>query len=250
VALVIGVDLGKKRDPTAICVASAEYRCKAGRDECHFVVRHLERLRLGTPYPRVAERIVGIAAHARGRASDAPTIFMDATGVGQPVVDLLREKAPDVIVIGVLLTHGDQRSHESPCEVRLGKAYLVSRLQSLFQTGRLHLPKTAEAQALAAELLAYEIRVDENAHDRYGAFKVGAHDDLVTALGLLVSILDHLASPPCERPGPLWSRRSADGWTSSPYSSCHLHHLYGGVWGQPSGESSHPSWRPSAVRSR
>ena len=33
-------------------------------------------------------------------------------------------------------------------------------------------------------------------------------------------------------------------------SSCQTHHLYGGVWGYPSGESSHSSWRPSAVMSR
>jgi len=35
-------------------------------------------------------------------------------------------------------------------------------------------------------LIDYEIRVDENANDRYGAFKVGKHDDLVTAIGLAV----------------------------------------------------------------
>jgi hypothetical protein len=183
-AIVIGVDIGQKRDPTAICVASAEYRREAGRHECHFVVRHLERLPLGTSYPAVVQRIAGIAALASGKAGGSPVIFVDATGVGQPVVDLLRERAPDLVVVAVILTHGDQRSHENRREVRLGKAYLVSRLQSLFQTGRLHLPKTAEAQALAAELRAYEIRVDENANDRYGAFKVGTHDDLVTALGL------------------------------------------------------------------
>jgi hypothetical protein len=36
------------------------------------------------------------------------------------------------------------------------------------------------------ELLDYEIRINEDANERYGAFKVGAHDDLVTALGLAV----------------------------------------------------------------
>src|SRR5215204_7580747 len=36
----------------------------------------------------------------------------------------------------------------------------------------------------------------------------------------------------------------------SGYSSCRCHHSYGGVCGYPSGESSHSSWRPSAVRSR
>ena len=52
------------------------------------------------------------------------------------------------------------------------------------QTGRIKLPRTAEAEALARELLDYEIRVDQDANDRYGAFRVGSHDDLVTALGL------------------------------------------------------------------
>jgi hypothetical protein len=43
----------------------------------------------------------------------------------------------------------------------------------------------------------------------------------------------------------LWRRRSHRRG-----SSCQVHHSYGGVWGYPSGESSHSSWRPSAVRSR
>lgn len=29
--------------------------------------------------------------------------------------------------------------------------------------------------------------------------------------------------------------------SASPYSSCQFHHTYGGVWGWPSGESSHCS---------
>jgi hypothetical protein len=36
----------------------------------------------------------------------------------------------------------------------------------------------------------YEIRVSEDANDKYGAFRTGAHDDLVTALGLAVQT-DH-----------------------------------------------------------
>jgi len=54
----------------------------------------------------------------------------------------------------------------------------------LFQTRRIHLPKTEEVARLRTELLDYEIKIDENGTDRYGAFKVGRHDDLVTALGL------------------------------------------------------------------
>ena len=69
-------------------------------------------------------------------------------------------------------------------------------MQALLQTGRLHLPRTSESAALSDELLNYEIRVDSNANDRYGAFRVGTHDDLVTALGLAVQV-DILTGPFC-----------------------------------------------------
>jgi hypothetical protein len=89
----------------------------------------------------------------------------------------------------VYFTYGDRRIVDSEKgQISLGKAYLVSRLQALLQGGRLHLPKTPEAEALGRELLDYEIKVSEDANDRYGAFKVGAHDDLVTALGLATQV--------------------------------------------------------------
>ncbi len=43
--------------------------------------------------------------------------------------------------------------------------------------------------------LDYEIRVSEDANGRYGAFRVGSHDDLVTALGLAV-LVDPRAGQP------------------------------------------------------
>lgn len=57
---------------------------------------------------------------------------------------------------------------------------LVTRLQT---TG-VHLPESEEARILAEELMEYEVKVSEDANDRYGAFRVGTQDDLVTALGL------------------------------------------------------------------
>jgi len=186
VAVVIGVDIGQRHDPTAICVVETDTRPFATQSEVHFRVRYLERLPLGTPYPQVADRIGEIAAGARERGLDIPQLFVDATGVGQPVLDLLNSRSDGVFVVGVYFTHGDRRTQDSHLEVKLGKAFLVSRLQTLLQSGRLHLPLISEAEVLARELLDYEIRVDQNANDRYGAFKVGTHDDLVTALGLAV----------------------------------------------------------------
>jgi hypothetical protein len=189
--VTIGIDVGQKRDPTALCVAEPEHRAVGERVEVHFMIRHLERLPLGTPYPRVAQRVARITGQVKARTGESPTIYMDATGVGQPVLDILRAEISGGRLVGVYFTYGDRRTETTvnrQRQVSLGKALLVSRLQTLLQCARLHLPRTREVEVLTDELLTYELRVDENANDRYGAFKVGTHDDLVTALGLAVQV--------------------------------------------------------------
>jgi hypothetical protein len=184
--ITIGVDIGQKRDPTAIAVAEVDRRQRPdGREDTHFLIRHLDRLPLGTAYPAVVERVAGVARAAWRRSREGLIVYVDATGVGQPVVDLLQQSQLPGRLLAVYFTHGDRRAADHR-EVKLGKAFLVSRLQALLQTHRIHLPKIPEAEVLARELLDFEIRVDEDARDRYGAFKVGTHDDLVTALGLAV----------------------------------------------------------------
>jgi hypothetical protein len=185
--VVIGIDIGQKRDPTAVCIAEIERRFVGGRQETHFLIRYLERLPIGTRYPDVADRVAAIVTGARERDS-VFNLYVDATGVGLPIVDLLEARDLGVAVTAVYFTHGDRRTEVNDRSVHLGKAFLVSRLQMLLESGRVHLPRTPEAETLAAELLNYEIRVDQNANDRYGAFKVGTHDDLVTALGLAVQL--------------------------------------------------------------
>ena len=198
--VLIGVDVGQKVDPTAVAVVEHQWRGERKREgfDDHYVVRHLERLPLMTPYPKVAERLGEIVGSVKSRRyqvrvpiaagyheikeyAAAVVLYVDATGVGQPVVDLLA--ASGARPIACYFTHGDRRLRESQ-QVSIGKAWLVSRLQALLQTDRIHLPETAEARVLAKELLDYEIKVDQDANDKYGAFKVGTHDDLVTALGL------------------------------------------------------------------
>ncbi len=89
------------------------------------------------------------------------------------------------------LAHGDkynQDNHYRHPVATVGKAHLASRLQALLQPGRLELPKTPETDALAREQQDYEIKIDQDANDKYGPFKVGTHDGLVTALGLLCCV--------------------------------------------------------------
>lgn len=185
---VIGVDIGQKTDPTAIVVA--EHQDRGGT--MHYPIRLVERLPLGTGYPDVAARIEAVVHGVEQRARQpfrAPDAFpvdliVDATGVGLAVVDMLRDRG--LRPTACLLTAGDRRVERTDNTLSIGKAWLVSRLQVLLQSSRIHLPRTAEAAALAKELGDYEIRVNANANVQTGAFKTGAHDDLVTALGLAV----------------------------------------------------------------
>ncbi len=193
----IGADIGQKRDPTAVAVVEAfKGRANGAWPVYTFETRYLERLPLNTDYPSVADRIVEIAEGIQKRPRPihvkAPkiTIIVDATGVGAPVVDLLRQRliGTTIKLTEATFTHGDRLNGRTGLsKMSVGKAYLVSRMQALFQTRRVRLPKGhPEAAALTDELLNYEIKIGEDANDRYGAFKTGKHDDLVTALGLAV----------------------------------------------------------------
>ncbi|MCB1037493.1 MAG: hypothetical protein KDD47_26920 [Acidobacteria bacterium] len=166
-------------------MATNPVRTIDGRKERHFEVRSLERLGVGTTFPSLAARLATMEVGARKHAPGArAAIYVNATGVGDPLVQYLNSNT-QARVRPVYFTHGDRRTETWP-QVELGKALLVGRLQMLLQTGRIHLPRTPQAEILAEELLAYEIRVESDANERYGAFSVGTQDDLVTALGLAV----------------------------------------------------------------
>ncbi len=201
--VTIGADIGQQVDPTAIAVADAAMRVVDKRQETVYTIRHLERLPLGTDYQVVADRIAGVVAGVMKKGMVCRRLYADTTGVGRPVVDMLppalaRQGVVATPVWPVTFTYGDRRTErDDEREVVMGKAWLVSRLQVLLQTKRILLPDTVEARALADELLVYEIKVRDNGNEQFGAFKVGTHDDLVTALGLAVQ--DDM--PPPRGPG-------------------------------------------------
>ena len=139
----------------------------------------LRGLREGPPSERLAE----IERNVR-EETNRIEIYVDLTGLGQPILDLIqRHLASGSRIMAVYFTFGDRRSVDDHI-VTLGTAYVVTRLQLLLQTGALHLPRTSKTESLSQELLDYEIKIEPDANERYGAFRVGTRDELVTALGL------------------------------------------------------------------
>lgn len=210
--VTVGIDIGQITDPTAISVAevkqlhTGKYRyteppTPAFFDEnwrqmlapkdadpvmvSEYFIRHIQRLPLGMSYPEQAVYIAEmlckpVFAHRQVR------VLMDRTGVGMAVYDDLRreislkEEARGVMLKPVNFVHGERYNKTTGS---LGKAYLVSRLQSLLQRRCVHAPDTPEANATIEELKVYEIKVDNDGADTYGA-STGKHDDLATAMAL------------------------------------------------------------------
>src|ERR1017187_428865 len=91
----VGADFGQSRDYTAIAVlerlerpGNFDHALWTREKEVALRLRYLERIALGTPYPEVVERVAAFTRDKRlaGRCH----LAVDGTGVGRPVVDLLR----------------------------------------------------------------------------------------------------------------------------------------------------------------
>lgn len=167
-----------------------------------YTVRHIARVPLGTSYPDLAVLIADLLCSPVLEQRQV-RVYLDITGVGRPVYQALKAEI-EIRKDGLWLADGSflrkgQKWHVSMNPISfvhgetynrktgsLGKAFLVSRLQSLLQSGRVHAPNTAEVLATLDELRVYEIKVSQSGTDQYGAFKTGAHDDLATCLGLSV----------------------------------------------------------------
>jgi hypothetical protein len=176
----IGVDLGKLRDFTAITlIERASHR--SHRDPVRFTdiyqwantVRHAERLRLGTSYPKAVERIAGIVRTAA--ALSPVTLVVDATGVGQPVVDALKRESLPCGLIPVTITGGEHaaRSHGG---WNVPKRELLVNIQMLFARRELQIPSD----------LPHRRNLIEELSSMTAALKApGArHDDMALSLSL------------------------------------------------------------------
>jgi hypothetical protein len=244
---LITVDLGQVNDPTAIAVLERR-EVPTGRRElvtnvaayfgggehlprvvrvpqtaAHYDITHLERLALGTSYVDVPARLRTIADAIRPRwaalvweaiqegvrLDDAPIeVVVDQTGVGRPVVDLLREAGIDPIAITI---HAGARViRVAEREFRVPKRDLVGAVQAAMQSRRL---RAAEAlpdwPVLKQELVAFKAKISLAGHDSYGAGggaddwrAGGAHDDLVLAVALGVWFGEHDAGDVLVPAGP------------------------------------------------
>lgn len=172
----IGVDLGQRRDRTAIVAVEKDERRGT------MMVRFAKRAPLGTPYPAVV-RMVEQVVRTLGRQGGCE-LAVDATGVGTPVIEMLQAARLGCELASVTITAGDSASQKAG-GWSVPKKDLMAGVQVALEAGELRIAKDLrELSALVRELVDVKATAGKTGHVRLGADGYGQHDDLVIALAL------------------------------------------------------------------
>jgi hypothetical protein len=182
---VIGVDIGQRRDYSAIAILDYVEEATGLRDpvtynyirRLNIRLRHVERVHLGTPFHGLVNRVSTMLHDPRLR--DA-TVVIDANGVGAPVVELFRTARLPCRLIPVQTTSGTSEGSDGGF-YRVPKRDLVTGLQVLFDRWPLHISSASpSAAALLQELVEFKAKPSSNGTLRFE----GRKDDLTMALAL------------------------------------------------------------------
>jgi hypothetical protein len=169
---IIGADIGQAQDPAVNAILEAT--------TARLDLAHLERLPLGTPYPAIAERL-GLLLEA---APPPCALVIDATGVGRPVLDLLRQAGHSPVAVSIIGS-GSERLEPEDGIWRVPKKRLMSPLACAIEGGRLSIaPDLPERETFKGELAAFHRKLNQRGHAVFGGKR--EHDDTVIAVALAV----------------------------------------------------------------
>lgn len=183
---VLGVDLGKRTDHSAFALlvpsptgwrfpSVTRMPLASGAGERHYL----------TQSKRLA------AAASRVLASVGPvTILVDATGVGDAVIEMVREALPvdpRVQLVAVVLTGGRGANHHEG-RWTVSKTALVDPMVAALEQGELTFGAFPDRDIVRRELLAYRVKAAsvEAGSDRLEAERQSDHDDTVVACAMAV----------------------------------------------------------------
>ena len=171
---IMGVDLAKVEDFTVIAVYDAGNNRQVYQDRFNKIDWGMQKA-----------RIAGIARFYKDADGSPASVVIDATGLGDPIVeDLARMGVP---VDPIKFTNDQKRQ-------------LIEKLSNWIETGRIHMLNIPETRT---ELTNFTYDISETTDRvRYEA-PVGFHDDIVIAHALAVWRLNPIIREAVEKPKTL-----------------------------------------------
>lgn len=225
---VLGVDLGKTNDPAVFTAAKRTVWDDSGeRVRYKLALRVLHMVPLGTRYQDVVAHLSDLVQFLYKSEGLAASVAVDITGVGEAVMELVREDPVlQGISWGVCISGGQnlRRDRLHPNDLVVPKKDLIGSLQVYLQDGLL---VAHPSLPLLAEMRDQLLQFQEKRKARVTAFEGAGdtHDDVVMSLASLCWLADFLDLQ--EREG------TAQESPNAPYAIDH------GFQGRLQG----PSWR-------
>jgi hypothetical protein len=249
----IGLDLGKLQNPSALAIAEREVlmaedgrplRTATGAPCSKLRIRSLKRFPLGEAYEEVA-RVVGNLM----KRPDLPGIRLavDCTGVGIGILERIDREVPiQSRVYPVIVTAGEHPNRKDRYW-HVPKRTLAGSLRAMLEASDIVIASELEfATALRQELLSFEVRINNYAHEQFEA-KPGDYDDLVIACALITWLPTWLESQTGTIVGPGPKIQIEPRPQSAAFTALTM----GGRWVRPSGRDpfgrevgGSDDWRP------
>lgn len=210
---LIGVDLGRLNDFAAPVIFEDELVQKPVQampldvpprfiDVPSLLVRRYNLVDMaqwrGVSYPQIARRIRDIVVSPL--ISRDYILAVDATGVGQAVVDLLRDDY-GLFPVGITFTSGKSVT-QSVFGYNVPKRDLVVNLQVLYQTERIRIAADLELGGLYKEQLRHFTSVVDRktGHEGFEADNEAIHDDLPMASAIVLWYAEQILAHELELP--------------------------------------------------
>lgn len=190
---MLGVDLAKSLDYTSFAVVEMVWSSEIQDFVYH--LKALDRIR-GVDYPKITDMILATAKRLEeeGRrniatlTSDGPHLCMDASGLGAPIKDYLKQtgwfgggsygrKIYPVVFTGGEAARLDPVTHN----YNISKSIIISNFLSLMQHRRFdYAPDLETLPLLEKEIASFKYHLTPSGHTGFDA-EQGAHDDLICA---------------------------------------------------------------------
>lgn len=188
--LFFGLDLGRRHDPSALVLLERLPLLTGRTDPVTFLpesrllfrLRLAHRFPLGLPYLELLRRLPRLLAPPRAApwpvlpghpANPCKTLAVDASGVGAPLVELIRRLPLDAAILPITITAGNHPAPDPHGGYLVPRRDLLSRLRILFESGLLRIPRSLPLRRDILEELA-----------RLSDAPSSKHDDLALALAL------------------------------------------------------------------
>lgn len=185
---LLGCDLAKNLDYTSFAVIEMVYTPETKDYMYHLV--GLDRIR-GVDYPTITELIKKAVERLEQKGqwttTDGPHLCMDASGLGAPIKDYLKQNHTFRIAARrlwpVVFTGGEAaRFDPNTLNYNISKTLIISNFLSLMQHKRFdYAPDLQALPLLEQEIASFKYHLTPSGHTGFDA-ESGAHDDLICAV--------------------------------------------------------------------